>query len=156
MSNERVVKAAEAVEDLRAALERWSERHPESGDPLYVSNAAAEASSAIHTAIAELTSLRTEVYQQDVDYQNARQSRTDALLSGMRPPASVPGLRTDVGPLPVDDNPDAADYKCGECGQVFVVDLADPIESHGAYLDHLDEHDDAADDERDKASEGAL
>ena len=155
MSNERVIKAAEAVEDLRKALELWCTRDDAAGSPLGVRSAANEAVDSIDTALHALHEIRSETITQVRRYDDASTARVDALLAAVRPPASPPGLRADVEPLPVDDNPEAADYKCADCGQVFVVDPTDPIESHGAYLDHMAEHDDAEDDERDKASEAA-
>jgi len=141
VSNERVMKAAEAVEDLRKALELWCTRDDAAGSPLGVRSAANEAVDSIDTALRTLHEIRGETVAQVRRYDDASMARVDALLAEVRPPATPAALRTEVEPLPVDDNPETADYKCGDCGQVFPVDPSDPIESHGAYLDHQAEHD---------------
>lgn len=161
MSNERVVRAAEAVNDLRKALELWCDRGDEPVT-LGVRRAASNALSAADTAIEELWKIRRETAAEVRAYNAASAARTDALLAEMTPPAPVPALRTEIGPLPVDPAlyvPAGTDfkssYRCSDCGRVFAIDPADPMTAHGDYLDHMEEHEreDAADDELDKASE---
>jgi hypothetical protein len=139
VSNERVVKAADAVEDLRKALELWCSRNEESGSPLGVRGSASAAVDAIDKALFELHQMRRDTITEARRYDDATMARVDAMLA--RPRRVLPPLS----------------YTCTEpeCGQVFPVDPADPLESHGAYLDHQAEHDaeDAEDDARDKASE---
>lgn len=140
MSNERVVRAAEAVNDLQAALEIWCDGTV-SEEPLLITRGAAnDAVVAIDQALAELYAIRDETVNQARAYDDAASARLDALLAVKRP---------------------ASAYTCGDCGQVFPIDPADPMESHGAYLDHMDDHEradavtEAEDDVRDKASEAA-
>lgn len=146
MSNERVLRTAEAVNDLRKALELWCDR----GDgavTLGVRRAASNALAAADTAIEELWKIRRETAQQVKAYNVASAARTDALFAEMAPPAPVPALRTEIGPLPVDpalyapaDRTVTANYRCGDCGRVFPVDPTDPMTAHGDYLDHMEEH----------------
>lgn len=157
MSNELVVKAAEAVEDLRQALELWCTRDDQAGSPLGVRGAADDAAQAAGAAITELAAVRNQVETEAAAYDQANADRMTALLGKVRPPAPATGRRTDVGPMPVAESPDRADYQCGDCGRVFVIDPTDPMTAHGAYLDHMEDHerDDLVDDLRDKTSEVA-
>ena len=148
MSNELIIKAVDAVESLRSALELWCTRDDAAGSPLGVRGAADDASAAAAAAITELTAIRNQVERESAAYDRAREHRIDSLLGEIL-----------VKPVMAGQTAAHGDYKCGECGRVFPVDPADPIESHGAYLDHMAEHDDAEDaedDQRDKASEVAL
>ena len=136
MSNERVTKAADAVEDLRKALELWCVRSGDGTDALAVRAAAHEAVESIDAALDTLNGLRRDTVAQLVEYDRARGQRLDALLGEIL-----------VKPVMTGQTAAHGDYQCSECGKVFPVDPADPIESHGAYLDHLAEHDDQADDD---------
>jgi hypothetical protein len=158
VSNELIIKAAEAVDTLRSALELWCTRDDDHGSPLGVRGAADDASAAAAAAVTELAAIRNQVEREAKAYDQARRQHTDALLGEIlvKPLASKYGAPSGR-PVEMpeggvfDSNADGfwdepADYKCGDCGQVFPVDPADPIESHGAYLDHQAEHDDAEDD----------
>ena len=124
VSNERIIKTADAVEDLRQALELWSTRDDTAGVPLDVYSAGHRAVEAVDKALFELAQIRRETVAEVRAQHDATMARVDALLT----PSPV------ILPL---------SYTCAEpeCGQVFPVDPADPIESHGAYLDHQAEHD---------------
>lgn len=149
MSNERVVKAAEAVDDLRIALELWCERDEEAGTSLLIRGAADDAKAMAASAIEELTAIRHQVEREAAAYDRAREHRIDSLLGEIliKPLAAAADLAK--------AGASATSYRCAECDTEFPVDPSDPIESHGAYLDHMAEHDDCEDDERDKASEVA-
>jgi hypothetical protein len=155
VSNELVVKAAEAVEDLRQALELWCTRDDQAGSPLGVRGAGDDAAQAAGAAITALSAVRNQVETETAAYDQANADRMTALLGKVRPVAPAPGRRTEVGPLMVADSPERSNYQCSDCGRVFVIDPSDPMAAHGAYLDHMEDHEreDLADDERDKAAE---
>lgn len=148
MSNERLVKAAEAVDDLRLALEIWCERDEEAGVSLLVRGAADDAKYLASSAIQALAEIRHEVERESAAYDRSREHRIDSLLSEIlvRPMAAAASIAAAGN--------SATSYRCDVCKAEFPVDPGDPFEAHGAYLDHMDEHDDCEDDERDKASEG--
>ena len=123
MSNELVIQAAEAVEDLRKALELWCTRDLSGPNSLDVHRAGPAAVTAADTAMRALMSIREQTVSAVVRYRTAQDARVSELLTPAEPV-------------------EVLSYTCGECGQVFPVDPADPIESHGAYLDHQAEHDD--------------
>ena len=132
MSNERVQQAAEAVEELRQALELWCTRDLTGPNSLNVHRSGPAIIAAADTAMRSLMSIREQTLFEVTRYRSAQDARVSELLT---PAVSVAPLS----------------YTCGDCGQVFPVDPADPIESHGAYLDHQAEHDaddDQAEDER--------
>jgi hypothetical protein len=123
VSNERVVQAAEAVEELRQALELWSGRDLTGPNSLHVHRSGPAIIAAADAAIRSLMSIREQTVFEVSRYRNAQDARVNELLT----PADA------VAPL---------SYTCGDCGAVFPVDPEDPFESHGAYLDHQAEHDD--------------
>lgn len=148
MSNELIIRAVDAVESLRGALELWCKRDDQAGSALGIRGAADEASASAASAITELTAIRNLVEREAAAYDRAREHRIDSLLGEIlvRPLVAAVGLAA--------AGTSATSYRCQECSAEFPVDPADPIESHGLYLDHMNEHDDCEDDERDKASEG--
>ena len=127
MSTERVTQAAEAVEDLRKALELWCTRDLTGPNSLNVHRSGPAIIAAADSAMRALMSIREQTVFEVSRYRNAQDARVTELLT----PAAV------IAPL---------SYTCADCGQVFPVDPSDPIESHGAYLDHQAEHD--ADDDQ--------
>ena len=126
MSNERVVKAAEAVDDLRAALDRWCARAEHEPNALDVHTAGQDAVAAIDQALEALHSIRNDTVSEIRRFHDAQDARVDALLGKMTPTPK--------------EGRDLADYRCGDCGQVFPIDPTDPMVAHGNYLDHMDEH----------------
>lgn len=131
MSTERVVQAAEAVEDLRKALELWCTRDLAGPNSLHVHRSGTDAITAADAAIRALTSIREQTQFEISRYLTAQNNRVTELLA---PPVAV-----EVAPPYPEPS---TSYECGECGETFPVDPTDPIESHGAYLDHQAEHDD--------------
>ncbi|WP_406046567.1 hypothetical protein [Kribbella sp. NBC_00889] len=142
MSNELVRQAAEAVEDLRKALELWCTRDLAGPNSLNVHRSGPAAVAAADTALRALMSIRDQTSAAVIRYRTAQDARVSEMLApavsvllpelaGMHTTADASGTAT-------------ASYTCGDCGQVFPVDPSDPIESHGAYLDHQAEHDDDA------------
>jgi hypothetical protein len=130
VSMERVVQATEAVEDLRKALELWCTRDLSGPNSLHVHRSGTDAVTAADAAIRALTSIREQTQFEISRYLTAQNNRVTELLA---PPVAV-----EVAPPYPEPS---TSYECGECGEAFPVDPADPIESHGAYLDHLAEHD---------------
>ena len=122
MSNDLVIQAAEAVEDLRKALELWCTRDLAGPNSLDVHRSGPAAVAAADAAMRSLMSIRDQTSAAVIRYRTAQDARVTELLT--------PAVPVEV-----------LSYTCGECGQVFPVDPADPIESHGAYLDHQAEHD---------------
>ena len=136
MSNERVQQAAEAVEELRQAFELWCTRDQAGPNSLNVHRSGPAAIAAADRAIRSLRSIREQTVFEVTRYREAQDARVAELLT----PAVVVEVAP-AYPTPEPANSEAVDYRCGECGETFPVDLSDPIESHGAYLDHLAEHD---------------
>ena len=135
MSNERVTQAAEAVEDLRKALELWCTRDLSGPNSLNVHRSGPAIIAAADSAMRALMSIREQTMFEVTRYRNAQNARVSELLT--------PAVVVEVAPpYPTSS---ATSYRCDECGETFPVDPSDPIESHGAYLDHLAEHDEADD-----------
>jgi hypothetical protein len=159
VSNERVVRAADAVEDLRTALDEWCDRSGDGVGPLGVRAAANTAIAAVDVALAELHKIRNETIAEARQYDDATVARVDALLGEIKSRpldwsktyycrgcgAVVVGHETCGDPTRPECAADREtkahpDYKCADCGKTFAVDLTDPMVAHGDYLDHMDEH----------------
>ena len=125
MSNELVIQAAEAVEDLRKALELWCTRDLAGPNSLEVHRSGPAAVAAADAALRSLMAIRDQTSAAVIRYRTAQDARVSELLTPAEPVELLSYTCTEPG-----------------CGQVFPVDPDDPIESHGAYLDHQAEHDD--------------